>query len=81
MTLIRQLATIREQLNQITTPQANPGRDLPVADVAAIHASVEAFVHDLLIDHMIRSDLRMKPYVAKMLQYARQLAPLDQSAA
>jgi hemerythrin len=92
MELIRRLATIREQLAKLTgapddstgvsradQPTATSTPNKPVGDIAAVHADVEAFVHDWLIDHIIRSDLRMKPYVAKMAQYAQQLKPLDQA--
>jgi hemerythrin len=81
MELLRQLATIRAQLAQISAQSANQGLKLIEVDVTSIHASLETFLHDMLVDHMIRSDLRMKPYVAKMAQYAGQLAPLDQSVA
>jgi hemerythrin len=91
--LIRQLARIREQLAQLTAPTEDstdgPRAETPTGsseqkkratDVAAIHANVVAFVHDWLIDHIIKSDLRMKPYAAKMAHHARQMAPLDPSA-
>jgi hemerythrin len=92
MELIRQLANIREQLAKLTAPAdestgvsradppiVKPGPKVRTSEIGVIHANVEAFVHDWLVDHIIRSDLRMKPYAAKMEQHARQLRPLDQT--
>jgi hemerythrin len=88
----RRLTDFREQLARFTGPQDDSVDGSPrrqpsaicepnerAGDFAATCANVEVFVRDWLIDHVVKSDLRMKPYVAKMARYALQLSPLDQA--
>jgi hemerythrin len=35
-----------------------------------------AFLHHWLVDHIIKSDLRMKPYAARMAPHAATMKPL-----
>jgi hemerythrin len=46
--------------------------------VAAFHAEMAAFLHHWLIDHIIKSDLRMKPYAANIELHAGKLGVLGQ---
>jgi hemerythrin len=90
----RQLAGFREQLAWIAGPRdgsegRSPTRGLSAicgpneraGEIAAICDHVGVFIRDWLIDHVVRSDLQMKPYVAKMAHYACQLSPLEQAVA
>ena len=46
------------------------------AELAAFRDRMSGFLHDWLIDHIIRTDLLMKPYVKAMAPYAEQLGNL-----
>lgn len=86
--LIRRLEGIRAELGAL---HAHPDGQAPDAaphvtagsppEVARAHAEVAKFLHHWLVDHIIHSDLRMKPYVARMAQHAHGLPPLATSVA
>lgn len=72
--LIRELGQMREELARLA---ASPEK--AAANVGAFHAHMADLLHHWLIDHVIKSDLRMKPYAAKMAPHARRMMPLAQS--
>lgn len=78
-TLLRELAKVNTELNGYAP--AEP--DAPVAPetLHAFHEHVAQFLRHWLVDHIIKSDLRMKPFAAEMKGHARTLKPLDQSVA
>jgi hemerythrin len=88
-----QLSAIRDQLTKLNppvgspqnpgdqeTPEAAPASATePIQTVAQVHAEIVNLLHHWLVDHIIRSDLRMKPYAAKMAEHAGTLQPLTRS--
>lgn len=90
--LIRQLGTIRGDLlglhgeGRPPPPEASAPSSLSAAEptpeaIVRAHAEVAEFLHHWLVDHIIKSDLRMKPYTAKMATHAQALSPLAASVA
>lgn len=86
--LIRRLANIRSELGALhaglerQSPEAaQVPTGAPATEAARAHAEVAQFLHHWLVDHIIQSDLRMKPYVARMAKHARRLPPLATSVA
>ena len=70
--LIRQLSDLRARL------KAEFASKKP-EEIQAIHAGMADFLHHWLIDHIIETDLRMKPYTKDMRDHARKLSKrLDQ---
>jgi hemerythrin len=89
--LIRELTEIRRHLTVLVTPsgepadipdtqagQTRPGLGAKMDGVAAFHAEMAAFLRHWLVDHIIKSDLRMKPYAAKMAMHTSRLGGLGQ---
>lgn len=88
--LIRQLGTIRGDLLGLHGEGRPPLSEAPSApspaaaeptpeEIVCAHADVAEFLHHWLVDHIIKSDLRMKPYTAKMATHAQALPPLAAS--
>jgi hemerythrin len=46
------------------------------AELAAFRARMSGFLHDWLVDHIIKTDLLMRPYVKAMAPFAEQLGNL-----
>ena len=65
--LIRQLSEVREELK--TKAAAHSSEEL-----AAAHAKMGDFLHHWLVDHIIETDLRMKPYTAELRAHANKLS-------
>ena len=87
--LIRKLTTLRKRLTMLAEndPGASEGSDVdsrasglppeaPKVNVAVFHAEMAAFLHHWLIDHVVKSDLRMKPYAAKLNEHASKFSAL-----
>jgi hemerythrin len=65
--LIRQLSELRARLKaEFAAKNAD--------EIRAIHAGMADFLHHWLIDHIIETDLRMKPYTKDMRTHARKLS-------
>ena len=64
--LIRQLSEVETQLNGATVATNT-------AEFAALHAKLADFLHHWLIDHIIGTDLRMKPFTKAMRPLAGKL--------
>lgn len=58
-----------------------PDPATPAGRVVRAHRKVAEFLRHWLIDHIIKSDLRMKPYAEAMLPMARGMKPLRQMSA
>jgi hemerythrin len=65
--LIRQLSEVRAELT------AKPVTTKP-DDLIAAHAKMGEFLHHWLVDHIIETDLRMKPYTAEIRAHAHKLS-------
>lgn len=80
--LIKQLAAIRVELVALNAAAAAASESCAPGP-APTHAlgRMAEFLNHWLVDHIIRSDLRMKPYAAKMASHARRLKPLMQTIA
>ncbi len=87
--LIHTLADFGKQLDGLASVPSNPmceaqageqekspEPEKPMKNVAVIHAEIEVFLHHWLVDHIIKSDLRMKPYAAQMAPHALRMEPL-----
>jgi hemerythrin len=88
--LIRQLETVRRDLLRLhgggalpQTSETPSSSDVEPTheEIVRAHAEVAELLHHWLVDHIIKSDLRMKPYTAKMATHARALSPLSASVA
>lgn len=82
--LLRALYSIHRGLFSLDPSAGEDDADAPVtpADrVIRAHRKVAEFLHHWLIDHIIKSDLRMKPYARDMLPMARGMKPLKQISA
>ncbi|HXP73097.1 MAG TPA: bacteriohemerythrin [Stellaceae bacterium] len=64
--LIRQLSEVEAKLNA-TAATTN------AAELAALHTRLAEFLHHWLIDHIIGTDLRMKPFTKAMRPLASKL--------
>ena len=78
-TLLRELEAVKTELDGYAL--AAPGTPPPPETLHAFHDKVGLFLRHWLVDHIIKSDLRMKPFAAAMKSHARTLQPLDQSVA
>lgn len=89
--LICQLEKVRSELSALTgpspeevaetasgsgTPAAHTAPAQPEIFVGQVHAELAELLHHWLIDHVIKSDLRLKPYVAQMASHAKTLRPI-----
>jgi hemerythrin len=89
--LIKQIMAIRRELAALAPPpapsvetQASAGAAPPPPppidegseEIAKVHSEMAAFLHHWLVDHIIKSDLRMKPYAARMAPHAATMKPL-----
>lgn len=89
--LIRELRTVQRDLLRLqggeTPPLETPAPRSHSAvgpspeEIVRAHAEVAELLRHWLVDHIIKSDLRMKPYTAKMAAHARRLPPLSASVA
>jgi hemerythrin len=50
------------------------------ADLKSLHAEITQFLHGWLIDHIIQSDLRMRPFAAAIRQHGAGLVELEEAA-
>jgi len=64
--LMRQLSTVREELRLKADAKK-------LEDIPAMHAKMAEFLHHWLIDHILDTDLRMKPYTKAMRAHASKL--------
>lgn len=78
-TLLRELAAVNAELD--TYAPVEPGAAVSPETLHAFHEKVAQFLRHWLVDHIIKSDLRMKPFAAEMKGHAKTLKPLDQSVA
>ncbi|MEW6598956.1 MAG: hemerythrin family protein [Pseudomonadota bacterium] len=78
-TLLRELAAVNAELD--TYAPVEPGAAVSPETLHAFHERVGLFLRHWLVDHIIKSDLRMKPFAAEMKGHAKTLKPLDQSVA
>jgi hemerythrin len=47
----------------------------------AFHVHLCDFLHHWLIDHILKDDLLMKPFVAEMRRLSREVPPLEEAVA
>ncbi len=71
--LIRQLAQIRAMVEDALN--SDPASDEGV--VKLLRIKIDALLHDWLVDHVVKSDLRMRPYARAMARFAFTLEPLQ----
>jgi hemerythrin len=50
-------------------------------DMVAFHVHLCDFLHHWLIDHILKDDLLMKPFVAEMRRLSREVPPLEEAVA
>jgi hemerythrin len=74
--LIRQLARIRGMVDAAMQPEPAPDE----ATIRHLRIKVDTLLHEWLVDHIIKSDLRMKPYARAMARFAFTLEPLQKAA-
>lgn len=74
-------APVAEDPEDIDMPPGAPDPATPAGRVFRAHRRVAKFLHHWLIDHIIKSDLRMKPYAEAMAPTARGMKPLKQMSA
>ncbi|MBU6444840.1 MAG: hemerythrin family protein [Alphaproteobacteria bacterium] len=53
----------------------------PRPELARLHTTMAEFLRHWLVDHIVKSDLRMKPYAAEMARLSGSFAPLAKAAA
>lgn len=70
--LIRKLDQIREMVDAAAISEDTHD----VSEVSVLRAKITGLLHDWLIDHILKSDLRMKPYAKSIGHFARDLEPL-----
>ncbi|MDO8297442.1 MAG: hemerythrin family protein [Caulobacter sp.] len=90
--LLRALYSIHQGLFSLNAPVTEDSEDTvvipgapdpatPAGRVVRAHRKVAEFLRHWLIDHIIKSDLRMRPYAEAMLPIARDMKPLKQMSA
>ncbi|MDP1736876.1 MAG: hemerythrin domain-containing protein [Caulobacter sp.] len=72
---------VEDEAEDPAAPSGGPDPATPAGRVVRAHRKVAEFLHHWLIDHIIKSDLRMKPYARDMLPMARGMKPLKQMSA
>ena len=65
--LMRQLSDVRSELRAKAAARN-------ASDIPAMHARLADFLHHWLIDHIIETDLRMKPYTKAMRTHADKMS-------
>lgn len=66
----------RHMMRSLDAARADLARATSAPDLAAFRDRMGGFLHDWLIDHIIKTDLLMKPYVKAMAPHAEQLGNL-----
>lgn len=93
--LLRELYSIHQGLTApVAAPTAEdagagdteltPMAAAPMADARTVveaHRTVAEFLHHWLVDHIIKSDLRMKPFAKRMAPLSQGMQPLEQMRA
>jgi len=66
--LIRTLGDIRARVDAAADKSEN--------EIHALRSQIDGLLHDWLVDHIIRSDLRLKPYASAWRNHAITMQPL-----
>lgn len=74
--LRRRFATLIETAGDLAMVSAAPRPEL-----ANLHRTMTEFLHFWLVDHIIKSDLRMRSYAGQMARYSSNFVPLANAAA
>lgn len=76
--LIRQLEQIRRMLVPFARPvdEGVDGSEKNDVPLSTLRAKIDALLHDWLVDHVLKSDLRMKPFAKTLAPHERGLEPL-----
>lgn len=76
--LIRQLEQFRQMLAPFVQPEDEGDKSSEKSDIplSTLRAKIDVLLHDWLVDHVVKSDLRMKPYAKTIAQHGYGLEPL-----
>jgi hemerythrin len=66
-------------LNDLDAIRADSDKPRSLQNMKAFHGRLCHFLHHWLIDHILKADLPMKPFVAEMGRHAQGIVPLGQA--